>query len=159
MSHDAWFHGWRDQMAALHPRAFLETFAPTHETWHTFPAGNRHVGFLTFHKEIIAAFTESLSRVGWQHRLPPPWNQPPPFAYDPTLDAIDDLVSFSRAIEAWHNQIHHAWPEPGFMDARSNIRLMSFWSLHLLIDRKFDECLARNGIAFAAMDPALHPTV
>ena len=159
MSHGSWFQPWLDDVSNDHPLSFLERFAPVHRRWHGLSLSQRPIGFLTFHKEIIEAFRSSLQAVNAEGILPPAWDDPR-YPYDESLDSVDDLVTFSRGIEGWYNTVHMTFPLSGFADPERNIYMRRFWSLHLLIDQKFDECLQRNGIArLADMDSALHPTV
>jgi hypothetical protein len=155
MAHANWFQPWLDDMSAQHPLTFLRRLAPVHLRWHM---GALPIGFLTFHKEVLVAFTASLDTVGAAGLLPPPWDEPE-FPYDESLDNINDLRQFSRRIEQWHNIVHTRWPEPDFADAQRNIYLRSFWALHRLVDQKFDLCLERNDISFAQLDQDLHPSV
>jgi hypothetical protein len=160
MSHDAWFQPWLNTMGTLHPLIFLRRFSPVHSRWHSFPRSQRPVGFLTFHKEILVAFTDSLTSIGSAGMLPPPRDENDPDGpYDGALDNINDLTTFSQSIEIWHNQIHMQHPDPDMADPRVNIYLLEFWALHRLIDQKFDECLARNRLTFARMPANLHATV
>lgn len=159
MSHETWFNTWLRRIETRPPRDFLVALGPTHVQWHGYAEAERPIGFLTFHKEVVAAFRTSLRGAGWEQRFPPPWDEPPPFAYDPRLDDVTDPRQFSRAIERWHNRIHNSWSEPGFHDPARTIYLRSFWSFHRLIDLKFDACLSRANLTFASLDPALHRVV
>lgn len=144
MSHATWFFPVMNQIAARHPRDFLNAMTTIHPWWHN--RGFGFIGFLTFHKEVILACRRSLASVAAGDFFPAPLANMTP-AYDTAqLDSINDLNFFSRQIQAWHNDVHRS-PQfpPGFMDPTRNIFMRPFWQFHHFIDQKFDQALRRAG--------------
>lgn|SRR5829696_8249133 len=148
----------RDRLVAIasqnasDPGRFLEDLSDLHDDWHTEFV--RSYGFLLFHSRLVRYFqaivnsqltnpitaytNEDLEGLGVQ-----------PFLENlANVDSIEELASFSSAIESWHNTAHGrlmtATGAP-MMDPRQNIFFRPFWQLHLYIDAFFVRVLDQYG--------------
>jgi hypothetical protein len=150
MSHEP----FRDQLVSLagsttqDPTGYLEGLSPIHDAWHT--QGARTYGFLLFHHRVVRYFNAIVAST-----VDPPITafddaglgrmNVQPFHFDLAgSDTLADLVTFSTAIENWHNAAHRgiemATGVP-MMDPRQNIFFRPFWQLHFFIDDLFDNAL------------------
>jgi hypothetical protein len=156
MSHEP----FRDQLVALaattaqDPTGFLDGLSPIHDDWHT--TSPRGYGFLLFHARVVRSFkTIVLPNIN------PPIQafteqdfrdmRATPFKYDvASVNTLAELVTFSTALESWHNGAHAgietATGAP-MMDPRQNIFFRAFWRLHFFIDDLFATTLEQYGNA------------
>src|SRR5947207_5852049 len=120
---------------------FLSAFADIHDKWHMSEMrtgkgkfGGKQIGFLAFHHEVLTVYqgryATSLTPGTMANPLP---------AYRAAIDSAVDAVSFSHAIEDWHNSVHRNVAKYGvdFSDPTKNIYMPRFWQLHKLIDTTF----------------------
>src|SRR5829696_1615022 len=135
----------RDRLVAIasqnasDPGRFLEDLSDLHDDWHTEFV--RSYGFLLFHSRLVRYFqaivnsqltnpitaytNEDLEGLGVQ-----------PFLENlANVDSIEELASFSSAIESWHNTAHGrlmtATGAP-MMDPRQNIFFRPFLAAPLV---------------------------
>lgn len=125
---------------------YLSDFELIHDYWHRT---NRFLGFLSFHRTVIATLKIAMNDAGMN--LPGPWTTQIP-AYDTSIDSITSAEDFSLAIEMWHNRVHNNSDYAELMDPRTNIYTYRFWGLHMLIDKKFTEWLSNNNTQFEDVD-------
>ncbi len=148
----------RDRLVAIassnagDPGGFLEDLSDLHDDWHREFV--RSYGFLLFHTRVVRYFNTIVNAP----------LQPPVAAYTANdlqgmgiapfggnlanVDTLAELVSFSNAIESWHNTAHGrlatATGTP-MGDPRQNIFFRPFWRLHLYIDGFFEQVLRQYG--------------
>jgi hypothetical protein len=149
---------FRDRLTTLaaatsqDPAGFLEGLSDIHDDWHTI--ADRGYGFLLFHNRVVRYFKAIVG----------PAVQPPIQAFTDqdfqdmglqafqadlsNVDTLGELVTFSTAIESWHNTAHMgigtATGTP-MMDPRQNIFFRPFWQLHFYIDDLFGTALRQYG--------------
>jgi hypothetical protein len=116
------------------------------------------IGFLTFHKEVLVAFTASLDTVGAAGLLPPPWDEPE-FPYNESLDNTNDMRQSPGASSNGTTSSTPDGPSRTSPTRSGTSTCVASGALHRLVDQKFDLCLERNDISFAQLDQDLHPIV
>jgi len=145
MTHQ-WFEQYMNDLSSRGLENYLADFELIHDYWH---GTNRFLGFLSFHRTVIATLEIAMNDAGMN--LPGPWTTQVP-AYDTSIDAITVAEDFSLAIEMWHNRVHNNTDYSELMNPRTNIYTYRFWGLHMLIDKKFTEWLNTNNINFEDVD-------
>jgi hypothetical protein len=149
---------FRDRLVALaaataqDPAGFLDGLSPIHDDWHTQAA--RGYGFLLFHNRVVRSFkaivlpaVQPVIEAFTDQQFQDMGAQP--FQADPSgIDTLGELVTFSTALESWHNTAHMdigtATRTP-MMDPRQNIFFRPFWQLHFYIDDLFTTTLTQYG--------------
>jgi hypothetical protein len=140
----------KEARRARKPRLYLRLLSPLHYRWHTQRV--RRVGFLLFHWHVIEHFkalrldremkietdTEADFKPGGRFKGAH-WAAMMKGVPDST--SLPDLVSYSRAIEGWHNEAHMVIGEVtglDMMDAKANVFFPEFWGLHFFINNHFE---------------------
>jgi hypothetical protein len=128
-------------------QTFLDGLAPSYASWRA--ADRRDPGFLLFHWQMLRSFTEagvaerfggvkpiteaSLAAIGAPYGVR---NLVP-------RGDIEALVTFSAALEAWHQGALAKMTCPGhdLEDAAGSVYLLDFWRLHAFIIARFEQKL------------------
>ncbi len=135
---------------------FLAGFGPIHRRWHMAEMDSgvgtyrgKPIGFLSFHHEVLAVYRDRLAPRLTAGRMAHP--APP---YRPSIDTQPDILSFSPALEDWHNGVHRNTAKYGadFADPMKNIHLTRFWQFHAFIDARFQAYLHNAGITYDDLD-------
>ena len=134
---------------------FLAKFAPIHQSWHmsemmgTPKFNGKPIGFLSFHHEALAVYqgkyAKTLAPGAMAHTLP---------AYRSVIDNATDVLTFSQALEDWHNSVHRNAKKYGadFADPMKNIYMPRFWQFHKFINNKFADWLTAHGMTYDEVD-------
>lgn len=147
-------------MISAGPRAdFFAAFADVHKRWHMSEMmsgvgkfGGKPIGFLSFHHEVLEVYQNryatSLSSGAMAHPVP---------AYRAALDLAADAVTFSNALEDWHNSVHRNTKKYGvdFADPTKNIYMPRFWQFHKFIDSHFNAWLTSHHQSYDGVDHTL----
>ncbi len=100
------------------------------------------IGFLSFHREIIAYYRRVARREGRRQR--PFTKRELMHPFHAWIDGLGVAESFSEAIEDWHNFLHRDHSDPDFMDPKKNIYMPDFWRLHQFINNRFTNWMRKN---------------